>query len=81
MKPKSFAIWANVGKKEVPTLVSSVAEWATNNNLELFLPNTLEGLDFTEDKCTLYSSEDLPNVDFCVVFRRGWNFAFCSTSF
>ena len=55
MKPKSFAIWANVGKKEVPTLVSSVAEWATNNNLELFLPNTLEDLDFTEDKCTLYS--------------------------
>ena len=64
MKPKIFSIWANVVKKEVPTLVSRVAEWATNNNLELFLPNTLEDLDFTEDKCTLYSSEDLPNVDF-----------------
>ena len=64
MKPKSFAIWANVGKKEVPTLVSSVAEWATNNNLELFVPKALENLDFTADKYTFYSSEELPNVDF-----------------
>jgi len=64
MKPKSFAIWANVGKKEVPTLVSRVAEWATNNNLELFLPDTLDNLDFTANNCIFYNSEELPNVDF-----------------
>ena len=35
MKPKSFAIWANPGKKEVPGLVHEVMLWAKDNNLSL----------------------------------------------
>ena len=41
MKPKSFAIWANPGKKEVPGLVHEVVLWAKNNDIKLFLPDGL----------------------------------------
>ena len=37
MKPKSFAIWANPRKKEIPGLVHEVVLWAENNDIEIIL--------------------------------------------
>ena len=35
MQVKSFAIWANAEKKQVPALVQSTLKWATENNLKV----------------------------------------------
>ena len=64
MKPKSFAVWANVGKKEIPALVRDVGQWANHNDLQLFLPQGLENLDSLPSNYTLYDHDNPPNVDF-----------------
>ena len=64
MKPKSFAIWANPGKKEVPGLVHEVMLWAENNDISLFLPNSLEHLEIASNHSNFYDSTTPPNVDF-----------------
>ena len=64
MKPKSFAIWANLGKKEVPGLVHEVMLWAENNDISLFLPNSLEHLEIASNHSNFYDSTTPPNVDF-----------------
>ena len=35
MQVKSFAIWANAEKKQVPALVQSTLKWANENNLKV----------------------------------------------
>ena len=64
MKPKSFAIWANVGKKEIPALVRDVEQWANDNDLQLFLPQGLKNLDSLPSNYTLYDNDKPPSVDF-----------------
>jgi NAD+ kinase len=64
MKPKSFAIWANLGKKAVPGLVHEVMLWAENNDISLFLPNSLEHLEIASNHSNFYDSTTPPNVDF-----------------
>jgi len=64
MKPKSFAIWANPRKKEVPGLVHEVMLWAGNNDITLFLPNSLEHLEIASNHSNFYDSTTPPNVDF-----------------
>ena len=64
MKPKSFAVWANVGKKEIPALVRDVGQWANHNNLQLFLPRGLKNLDSLPSNYTLYDHDKPPSVDF-----------------
>lgn len=64
MKPKSFAIWANPRKKEVPGLVHEVMLWAKNNDIKLFLPNSLEHLKIAPNHPNTYDSSNPPNVDF-----------------
>ena len=34
MQVKSFAIWANAEKKQVPALVQNTINWANDNNLK-----------------------------------------------
>jgi NAD+ kinase len=64
MKPKSFAIWANPGKKEVPGLVHEVVLWAKNNDIKLFLPDSLEHLKIASNHSIFYDSNVPPDVDF-----------------
>mgnify|MGYP001156912780 FL=1 len=64
MKPKSFAIWANPRKKEIPGLVHEVVLWAENNDIVLFLPNSLEHLEIASSHSNFYDSTNPPNVDF-----------------
>ena len=64
MKPKSFAIWANPRKKEIPGLVHEVVLWAENNDIVLFLPNSLEHLEIASNHSNFYDSTTPPNVDF-----------------
>jgi len=64
MKPKSFAIWANPRKKEVPGLIHEVMLWAENNDITLFLPNSLKHLEIASNHSNLYDSTTPPNVDF-----------------
>jgi NAD+ kinase len=64
MKPKSFAIWANPGKKEVPGLVHEVMLWAKDNNIKLFLPDSLEHLKIAANHSNFYDSNVPPDVDF-----------------
>jgi NAD+ kinase len=64
MKPKSFAIWANPGKKEVPGLVHEVMLWAKDNNIKLFLPDSLEHLKIASNHSIFYDSNVPPDVDF-----------------
>ena len=64
MKPKSFAIWANPGKKEVPGLVHDVMLWAKENNIKLFLPDSLEHLKIASNHSNFYDSNVPPDVDF-----------------
>ena len=64
MKPKSFAIWANPRKKEVPGLVHEVMLWAGNNDITLFLPNSLKHLEIASNHSNFYDSTTPPNVDF-----------------
>jgi len=64
MKPKSFAIWANPGKKEVPGLVHEVMLWAKDNNIKLFLPDSLEHLKIASNQSNFYDSNVPPDIDF-----------------
>jgi NAD+ kinase len=64
MKPKSFAIWANPGKKEVPGLVHEVMLWAKDNNIKLFLPDSLEHLKIASNHSNFYNSNVPPDIDF-----------------
>jgi|TARA_Y100000389_G_scaffold24882_1_gene21603 NAD+ kinase len=64
MKPQSFAIWANPGKKEVPGLVHEVILWAKKNDITLYLPGKLKHLDFAADHPKFYETSSPPNVDF-----------------
>ena len=64
MKPKSFAIWANPRKKEVPGLIHEVMLWAENNDITLFLPNSLKHLEIASNHSNFYDSTTPPNVDF-----------------
>ena len=64
MKPKSFAIWANPGKKEVPGLVHEVMLWAKDNNIKLFLPDSLGHLKIASNHSNFYDSNVPPDVDF-----------------
>jgi NAD+ kinase len=64
MKPKSFAIWANPRKKEVPGLVHEVMLWAKDNNIKLFLPDSLEHLRIASNHSNFYDSNVPPDVDF-----------------
>jgi len=64
MKPKSFAVWANPGKKEIPGLVHEVILWAENNDISLFLPSNLRQLESASNHSNFYDSTDPPNVDF-----------------
>jgi NAD+ kinase len=64
MKPKSFAIWANPRKKEVPGLVHEVMLWAKDNNIKLFLPDSLEHLKIASNHSNFYDSNVPPDVDF-----------------
>ena len=64
MKPKSFAIWANPGKKEVPGLVHEVMLWAKDNNIKLFLPDSLEHLKIASNHSNFYDPNVTPDVDF-----------------
>ena len=42
MQVKSFAIWANAEKEQVPALVQSTLAWANENNLEVHLADRLK---------------------------------------
>ena len=64
MKPKSFAIWANPGKEEVPGLVHEVMLWAKDNNIKLFLPDSLEHLKIASNHSNFYDSNVPPDIDF-----------------
>ena len=64
MKPKSFAIWANPGKKEVPGLVHEVVLWAKNSDIKLFLPDSLEHLKIASNHSNFYDSNVPPDIDF-----------------
>ena len=64
MKPKSFAIWANPEKKEVSGLVHEVILWAENNDMTLFLPNSLKQLESASNYSNFYDPVDPPSVDF-----------------
>jgi NAD+ kinase len=64
MKPKSFAIWANPGKKEVPGLVHEVVLWAKDNNIKLFLPDSLKHLKIASNHSSFYDSNVPPDIDF-----------------
>ena len=47
MQVKSFAIWANAEKKQVPALVQNTIKWANDNNLKVYLADRLKSIDIT----------------------------------
>ena len=49
MQVKSFAIWANAEKEQVPALVQSTLVWANENNLEVHLADQLKSIDIDSD--------------------------------
>tara|TARA_B100000902_G_scaffold42840_1_gene50569 strand:- start:1128 stop:1991 length:864 start_codon:yes stop_codon:yes gene_type:complete len=67
MQVKSFAIWANSEKKEVPLLVQSTLNWANENNLEVHLADRLKGIDIDTD-VKYFSTKNPPEVDFLLCF-------------
>ena len=67
MQVKSFAIWANAEKKQVPGLVQSTLKWANENNLEVHLADRLKSIDIDTD-VTYFSTKNLPEVDFLLCF-------------
>ena len=67
MQVKSFAIWANAEKKQVPALVQSTLKWANENNLEVHLADRLKSIDIDTD-VTYFSTKNLPEVDFLLCF-------------
>jgi len=67
MQVKSFAIWANAEKKQVPALVQSTLKWANENNLEVHLADRLKSVDIDSD-VTYFSTKNPPEVDFLLCF-------------
>ena len=67
MQVKSFAIWANAEKKQVPALVQSTIKWANDNNLEVYLADRLKSIDVDSD-VSYFSSQSPPEVDFLLCF-------------
>ena len=49
MQVKSFAIWANAEKEQVPALVQSTLAWANENNLEVHLADRLKSIEIDSD--------------------------------
>lgn len=65
--PKTFAIWANLDKKESSLLLVSILDWAKKNNLEAFLPSSFEKIsEVTKGYNFSYfqSDKSIPSVDF-----------------
>ena len=67
MQVKSFAIWANAEKKQVPALVQSTIKWANDNNLEVYLADRLKSID-VDSEVSYFSSQNPPEVDFLLCF-------------
>ena len=67
MQVKSFAIWANAEKEQVPALVQSTIKWANENNLEVYLADRLKSID-VDSEVSYFSSQNPPEVDFLLCF-------------
>ena len=67
MQVKSFAIWANSEKKQVPALVQSTIKWANDNNFEVHLADRLKSIDVNSD-VSYFSTNNPPEVDFLLCF-------------
>ena len=67
MQVKSFAIWANAEKEQVPALVQSTIKWANDNNLEVYLADRLKSID-VDSEISYFSSQNPPEVDFLLCF-------------
>ena len=67
MQVKSFAIWANAEKEQVPALVQSTIKWANENNLEVYLAGRLKSID-VDSEVSYFSSQNPPEVDFLLCF-------------
>jgi|TARA_A100000164_G_scaffold369398_1_gene393935 NAD+ kinase len=67
MQVKSFAIWANAEKDQVPALVQNTLKWANNNNLEVYLADRLKSIDI-DSEVSYFSSQNPPEVDFLLCF-------------
>jgi len=67
MQVKSFAIWANAEKDQVPALVQSTLKWANNNNLKVYLADRLKSIDI-DSEVSYFSSQNPPEVDFLLCF-------------
>ena len=67
MQVKSFAIWANPEKEQVPALVQSTIKWANDNNLEVYLADRLKSVDVGSE-VSYFSSQNPPEVDFLLCF-------------
>ena len=67
MQVKSFAIWANAEKEQVPALVQSTIKWANDNNLEVYLADRLKSID-VDSEVSYFSSQNPPEVDFLLCF-------------
>ena len=67
MQVKSFAIWANAEKEQVPALVQSTIKWANDNNLEVYLADRLKSID-VDSKVSYFSLQNPPEVDFLLCF-------------
>ena len=67
MQVKSFAIWANAEKEQVPALVQSTIKWASDNNLEVYLADRLKSID-VDSEVSYFSSQNPPEVDFLLCF-------------
>jgi len=67
MQVKSFAIWANAEKEQVPALVQSTLKWANKNNLEVYLADRLKSID-VDSEVSYFSSHTPPEVDFLLCF-------------
>ena len=64
MQVKSFAIWANAEKKQVPALVQNTIKWANDNNFKVFLADRLKSIDITNNNISYFSTKNPPKVDF-----------------
>ena len=67
MQVKSFAIWANAEKEQVPALVQNAIKWANVNNLEVYLADRLKSIDVYSE-VSYFSSQNPPEVDFLLCF-------------
>ena len=67
MQVKSFAIWANAEKEQVPALVQSTIKWANDNNLQVYLADRLKSID-VDSEVSYFSSQNPPEVDFLLCF-------------